>query len=70
MLFPALLIVSSYCVLFPQRTANYKQVNAKTNYILETMENFDRKFQSGMCLLEGQEISTCRLHTAKGTGDQ
>ena len=70
MMFPALLIVSCYFVLFTQRTANSKQVNAKTNYILEMMENFDRKFTRGTRLLEGQKISTFSLHTAKGTGDQ
>ena len=37
---------------------------------LETIENFDRKYPRGTRLLEGQEISTFSLHTAKGTGDQ
>ena len=70
MMFLATLIVSCYFVLFTQKTATSKQVNAKTNYILETMENFEGKFLRGTRLLEGQEISTFSLHRAKGTGDQ
>ena len=55
MMFPATLIVSCYFVL------------GMRNYILETKENFDRKFLRATRLLEGQEISTFSLHRAKGT---